>query len=81
MPDQHIAAKGHALIQQVAEPLSSLPDDPVALTADADFPTVLRGYDRVAVDAYVRRTSQLAAELPGDPFARGGRSPRARSGR
>jgi hypothetical protein len=63
MPDQHIAAKEHALIQQVAEPLSSLPDDPVAFTADADFPIVLRGYDRVAVDAYVRRTSQLVAEL------------------
>jgi hypothetical protein len=31
--------------------------------ADVDFPTVLRGYDRLAVDAYVRQTSQLVAEL------------------
>ena len=31
--------------------------------ADVDFPLVLRGYDRDAVDAYVQRTSQLVAEL------------------
>ena len=39
--------------------------------ADVDFPVVLRGYDRVAVDAYVRRASQLVAEL------NAGRSPQA----
>jgi cell division septum initiation protein DivIVA len=31
--------------------------------ADVDFPIVLRGYDRTAVDAYIKRTSQLVAEL------------------
>jgi vacuolar-type H+-ATPase subunit H len=31
--------------------------------ADVQFPIVLRGYDRLAVDAYVKRTSQLVAEL------------------
>ncbi len=31
--------------------------------AEVEFPIVLRGYDREVVDAYVRRTSQLVAEL------------------
>lgn len=31
--------------------------------ADVEFPLALRGYDRVAVDAYVRHPSQLVAEL------------------
>ena len=31
--------------------------------ADVEFPSALRGYDRLAVDAYVQRTSQLVAEL------------------
>ena len=39
-----------------------MPDDP-ARVVDADFPTALRGYDRVAVDEYVRQTRQLVAEL------------------
>jgi hypothetical protein len=42
--------------------LEHLPDDPVSLV-HADFPVALRGYDRMAVDAYVQRTSQLVAEL------------------
>jgi len=42
---------------------ATLPDDPVAIAADVDFPVALRGYDRVAVDAHVKRTSQLVAEL------------------
>src|SRR5438105_1684029 len=63
MPDQSEAATEHALIQEITAPLSSLPDDPVPIAADTDFPIVLRGYDRLAVDAYVKRTSQLVAEL------------------
>jgi cell division septum initiation protein DivIVA len=39
--------------------------------AQVDFPIVLRGYDRMAVDEYVRRTSQLVGEL------KAGRSPQA----
>ncbi len=39
-----------------------MPDDPLAIV-DADFPTALRGYDRMAVDEYVRQTRQLVAEL------------------
>ena len=39
------------------------PTDPVSEAADVHFPVALRGYDRIAVDAYVRQTSQLVAEL------------------
>ena len=63
MPDQSKASTEHALMQEITAPLSSLPDDPVPVAADVDFPIVLRGYDRDAVDAYVQRTSQLVAEL------------------
>src|SRR5881227_3196749 len=63
MPDQSSAANEHAILQEITAPLARLPDDPVPLVADVDFPVVLRGYDRLAVDAYVKRTSQLVAEL------------------
>jgi hypothetical protein len=63
MPDQSSASNEHALMQEITAPLATLPDDPVPVVADVDFPLVLRGYDRVAVDAYVRKTSQLVAEL------------------
>jgi cell division initiation protein len=63
MPDQSSAASEHALLQEITAPLESLPDDPVPTVADVDFPVVLRGYDRLAVDAYVKRASQLVAEL------------------
>ena len=63
MPDQSSAADDHAIIQEISAPLATLPDDPVSIAADLDFPVVLRGYDRIAVDAYVKKTSQLVAEL------------------
>jgi len=63
MPDQSKASTEHALMQEITAPLATLPDDPVPVAADVDFPIVLRGYDRDAVDAYVQRTSQLVAEL------------------
>jgi DivIVA domain-containing protein len=63
MPDQSSASSEHALIQEITAPLATLHDDPVPSVADVDFPVVLRGYDRIAVDAYVRQTSQLVAEL------------------
>ncbi len=62
MPDQSSAASEHAILQEVTAPLQTLPDDAVA-AVHADFPVALRGYDRLAVDAYVKRTSQLVAEL------------------
>lgn len=62
MPDQSSAAEEHAILQEITRPLESLPDDPLSVV-DADFPMALRGYDRVAVDEYVRRTRQLVAEL------------------
>jgi cell division septum initiation protein DivIVA len=63
MPDESTAAQEHAILQEVTAPLATLPDDPLPVVADVEFPTVLRGYDRLAVDAYVRTTSQLVAEL------------------
>lgn len=62
MPDQHAAATEHDLITTIAEPLAKLPDDPLTAVS-VDFPVALRGYDRIAVDAYVERTAQLVAEL------------------
>jgi DivIVA domain-containing protein len=62
MPDQSSAATEHAILQEITRPLEALPDDPLSVV-NADFPTALRGYDRVAVDEYVRRTRQLVAEL------------------
>jgi uncharacterized protein with HEPN domain len=63
MPDQSSAATEHALIQEITAPLATLPDNPVSEAADVHFPVALRGYDRIAVDAYVRQTSQMVAEL------------------
>src|ERR1700727_263349 len=62
MPDQSSAATEHAILQEITAPLDTLPDDAVA-AVHADFPVALRGYDRLAVDAYVKQTSQLVAEL------------------
>jgi DivIVA domain-containing protein len=62
MPDQSSASTEHAIIQEITGPLEALPDDPLAVV-NAEFPTALRGYDRVAVDDYVRKTRQLVAEL------------------
>jgi cell division septum initiation protein DivIVA len=63
MPDQNSASSEHALIQEITAPLATLPDDPVPEVAEIEFPLALRGYDRMAVDAYVHKTSQLVAEL------------------
>ena len=63
MPDQSSASSEHALIQEIAAPLANLPDHPMPEVAEVEFPIVLRGYDREAVDDYVKRTSQLVAEL------------------
>jgi vacuolar-type H+-ATPase subunit H len=50
-------------MQEITAPLATLPDDPVPTVAGVEFPITLRGYDRLAVDAYVQKTSQLVAEL------------------
>ncbi len=63
MPDQSSAASEHSIIQQIAGPLATLPDAELQHLPAVDFPVVLRGYDRLAVDAYVKKTTQLVAEL------------------
>jgi hypothetical protein len=62
MPDQSSAATEHAILQEITAPLARLPDDPASLLR-ADFPAALRGYDRMAVDAYVKQVNHLLAEL------------------
>jgi DivIVA domain-containing protein len=62
MPDQSYAATEHALLEEITRPLERIPEDPVEVV-QADFPTAMRGYDKAAVDEYVRETSQLVAEL------------------
>jgi hypothetical protein len=62
MPDQSSAATEHAILAEITRPLAALPEDPLAIV-NADFPTALRGYDRMAVENYVRQTRQLVAEL------------------
>ena len=64
MPDQSSASTEHAIMQEITAPLATrCPTTRVPAVADADFPIALRGYDRLAVDAYVKQTSQLVAEL------------------
>ena len=63
MSDQRSAAEEYEILQEITSPTRRLPDDPVGVAADVDFPVALRGYDRLAVDAYVKRMSQLVAEL------------------
>jgi DivIVA domain-containing protein len=62
MPDQSSAATEHAILQEITQPLETLPDDPLAVV-NAEFSTTLRGYDRMEVDEYVRQTRRLVAEL------------------
>jgi DivIVA domain-containing protein len=62
MPDQSYAATEHALLEEITGPLQRLAEDPLEL-APADFPTAMRGYDREAVDEYVRYATRLVAEL------------------
>jgi DivIVA domain-containing protein len=62
MPDQSYAATEHALLEEITRPLERLPEDPLELV-HADFPTAMRGYDKAAVDEYVRETRRLVAEL------------------
>ena len=62
-PYQSSAASGHAIMQEVTRQLAELPDDPAATVANVDFPLVLRGYHRDAVDEYVRRAAQLVGTV------------------
>jgi chromosome segregation ATPase len=63
MADDRPGAGEHELTQELTVPLATVSDQHVSLPAEPDFPVVLRGYDRIAVDAYVQTTNQLVAEL------------------
>jgi cell division septum initiation protein DivIVA len=63
MPDQNSAADEHALLEEITAPLATLRDDSLDLDTDPEFPIVFRGYDRLAVDAWVKDTSQRVDKL------------------
>jgi hypothetical protein len=63
MPDQNSAADEHALLQEITAPLATLPDDPHPFDEDPEFPIAFRGYDRLAVDAWVKGSRQRVDEL------------------
>lgn len=50
-------------MQEITQPLSELSGDPVGRVATVEFPIALRGYEREAVDEYVRLVTRLVAEL------------------
>ncbi len=62
MSDHDPDAGENELAQEMTVPLAT-PSETQSLVADPEFPVVLRGYDRIAVDAYVRQATQLVADL------------------
>ena len=63
MPDQSRAAEEHALLAEISGELQELPPNENLLAGEVDFPVVLRGYDRIAVDAYLRRLTRRLSDL------------------
>jgi hypothetical protein len=63
MPDQNSAADEHALLQEITAPLATLREDSVAPDTDPEFPIAFRGYDRLAVDAWVHETNKRLEDL------------------
>lgn len=63
MPDQSNAADEHALLSEITQPLSHVPGEELEPSSEVDFPVVLRGYDRFAVDAYVKQVNRRIADL------------------
>jgi cell division septum initiation protein DivIVA len=63
VPDENFASSEHELIQEITAPFSAVREDPEVDPGEADFPIVLRGYDRLAVDAYIKQTRELIDDL------------------
>jgi cell division septum initiation protein DivIVA len=63
VPEEKFASSEHELIQEITAPFAAVRENSEADPGEADFPVVLRGYDRVAVDAYIRRTRQVIDDL------------------
>jgi hypothetical protein len=63
VPEENFASSEHELIQEITAPFAAVRQDPDTDPGEADFPIVLRGYDRVAVDAYIRQTRQVIDDL------------------
>jgi len=58
------------LRSEIADPFAALPDDPVAEVTRVEFPVTLRGYERGAVDAYVRRVAERVGGEVGEILKR-----------
>ncbi|MGI8411480.1 MAG: MBL fold metallo-hydrolase [Solirubrobacteraceae bacterium] len=63
MPEHEQENGEHELIQEITMPFAALPEDPIRIAAEVDFPVVLRGYDRIAVDSYVKKTTKMVSDL------------------
>lgn len=63
MPEENFASSEHELIQEITAPFSAVRENPEVDPGEADFPIVLRGYDRLAVDAYIKQTRELIDDL------------------
>ena len=50
-------------MQEITAPFAAVKEQADADPGEPDFPHVLRGYDRVAVDAYIAQSRQLIADL------------------
>lgn len=63
MPEENFASTEHELIQEITAPFSPVAEEGAPELKDPDFPVVLRGYDRLAVDAYVKQARETIEEL------------------
>jgi hypothetical protein len=63
VPEDKFASSEHELIQEITAPFAAVRADPEGDPGEADFAIVLRGYDRVAVDAYIRQARQVIEDL------------------
>jgi hypothetical protein len=66
MPDQSTAAEEYSLLSELAQPQEEPYEDDLAPEGEVEFPVVLRGYDRFAVDAYVRHMARRITDLQAD---------------
>jgi uncharacterized protein YoxC len=63
MPGDRPPDDERELSEELTAPLATAAEERGSLAAEPDFPVVLRGYDRIAVDAYVHRALELMADL------------------
>ena len=50
-------------MQEITAPFAAVKEEPASDPGEPDFPLALRGYDRLAVDAYITQCRQLISDL------------------